>query len=99
MGLREGGALGVPLARGLHDGCSMPQQDGMAGESNDTIGPAPRRDHIHHLGRGAMTVAAHAAMGVGPVVAQGGQEPSQDQGICRPSRTCARTQACRDEGV
>ena len=78
-------------------GRGLAEQDGIASEAKDKIGPAVGGDHVDDLRGGKMTVAADQDVGVGPVVTQIGQQPDQDHGIFGPGGAGARAQVGRDQ--
>ena len=75
MGLRQSHPLLMQTTRFVDDGYSLAEQDGMACEPEDKIGPAPMRDHVDHLRGGEMTVTADQDVGAWPMVTQIGQKP------------------------
>ena len=99
MGLGERDPLVMEPPRLLDDGSGLAEQDGIASEPKDTIGPASMRDHLDHLWRGNMTLATDKDVRVRPVVTQIRQEPGQDHRIFCPTGTGARAQGGRDQGV
>ena len=99
MGLGQCDPLVMETPRLLDGGSGLAEQDGIASEAKDKIGPAPMRDHVDHLWGGKMTIATDQDVGVGPVAAQIGQEPDQDHGIFGPGGAGARAQVGRDERV
>lgn len=90
MGLGQRDPLVMETLRLLDGGSSLAEQDGIACETEDKIGPAPLRDHVDHFRGGKMTIATDQEVRVWPVVAQIRQEPSQNHGIFCPGRTGAR---------
>jgi hypothetical protein len=91
MGLGQRDPLVLETLRLLDGGSSLAEQDGMASEAKDTIGPASLRKHLDHLWCGQMTIATDQEVRVWPVVAQRRQEPGQNHGIFCPGGTGART--------
>jgi hypothetical protein len=85
--------------RFLEGGRSLAEPDSLACEAKDKVRPAVGGDHVDHLRRRKMTIAADQDMGVGPVAPQIRQQPDQDHGIFGPARAGARTQVRRDEGM
>ena len=99
MGVGQRDPLVMETPGLLDGGRGLAEQDGIAREAKDKIGPAVGGDHVEDLGGGKMTIAADQNVGVGPVVSQIRQQPDQDHGIFGPSRAGARTQVGRDEGM
>src|SRR5262249_28820529 len=75
MGLREGGPLLVQMACLLYDGFGVAEEDRIACQAEDEIGPMPMSEHLEHFRGGEMAVAADQDMGLWPVATQKGQEP------------------------
>ena len=99
MRLSQGYPLVMKTTRRRQGRSPLAEQDGVAGEAKDEIGPAVGRDHIDDLGGSKMTIAAHQNMGVGPVAPEIRQQPDQDHGIFGPRRAGARTEGGRDQGM
>ena len=99
VGVGQGDALVMQTTRLLEGGSGLPEQDGIASEAKDKIGPASVRDHLDHLGRCKMTIPTAKNVCGGPVVAQIRQQPDQDHRIVCPGGTGTRTQVGRDEGM
>jgi hypothetical protein len=81
----------MQTTRFLQDRGGLAEQDGIAGETKHTIGPAPMRDHGHHLWGCTMTVTADQDVRVGPMATQVGQQAHQDHGIFGPCGAGSRT--------
>ena len=99
MGLRQGGPLLVETARLLHDGCGLAEQDGIASEAKDKIGPAPMGDHVDDLRGGKMAVPADQDMGVGPVAPQIGRSRTKIMAFSAPGGAGARAEVGGHQGV
>ena len=95
MGVSQGDPVVMETARLLEGGRSLTEQDRIAREAKDKIGPAVGGDHVDHLRSRKMTIAADQNMGVGPVAPEIRQQPDQDHGIFGPRRAGARTQSRR----
>ena len=99
MGAGQGDPLLMETTGRLPGGSGLAEQDGIARQAKDKIGPAVGGDHIDDRGGGTMTMPADQYMGVGPMVAQIRQQPDQDHGIVGSSRASPWPQVGRDEGV
>jgi hypothetical protein len=99
MGLGQRDPLVMETPHLLDGGSGLAEQDGIAREAKDNIGPASMRDHLDHLWRGKMAIATDEDVRVRPVAVQIRQEPGQDHRIFCPAGTGARAQGGRDQGV
>ena len=99
VGVGQGDPLLMETTGRRQSGSGLAEQDGIAREAKDKIGPAVGGDHIDDLGGGKMTIAADQNMGVGPMVAQIRQQPDQDHGIFGSSWARPWPQVGRDEGM
>lgn len=68
MGLRERHPPPMQTLCFVYHGGRLTEQDGIACQTEDKIGPAPRGDHVNDLRGGKMTVAPDEDVGVWPMV-------------------------------
>ena len=97
VGVREGGPLLMELACFLHQGGRLAEQDGVPGQAEDEIAPAPVGDDLDHLGCGEMAISTHQDVGLGPVATEIGQETGQDHRVLRAGRPRARAEVRHDQ--
>jgi hypothetical protein len=111
--LRQAGAGGGPGARAgcqgearlveaaglLPDRGRLAEPHRLTSPTADAIGLAPMGQHLDDLGGGAMTVAAHQEMGLGPVAPQRGQEPDSEHRLLGASGTLSWPEAGGHQGV
>jgi len=85
--------------RRLEGGRGLAEEDGIASEAKDHIGPAAMREHLDALWRGTMTLAPHQDVRMRPVASQRRHQPDHDHGMFGPGRAGARTQRGGDQGL
>ena len=91
MGLGLGSPLLVEPARLLHDGRSLPEQDGIARQAEDKIDPASMAQHLEHLGLETATHGRGDGFGASAAAERTGAEP-------RSWRFLAPGDVCQGEG-
>ena len=75
MGLGQCDPLVMETPRLLDGGSGLAEQDGIASEAKDKMGPPSMCEHVDDLWSGTRTIATDQEVGVGPVAASIGQEP------------------------
>ena len=69
MGLGQCDTLVMETPPLLEGGSGLAEQDGIASEAKDKIGPPPMCEHVDDLWSGKMTIATDQDVSVGPVAA------------------------------
>jgi hypothetical protein len=99
LGLGDCEPVGVQLVGLSQRRSCVALEHAVCREAKDAIGQRVLGNQVPQLGRGAVTLAAHQEVRVGPVLAQMGQEAGDNHGVFRPLGAYTGAQAGGHQGL